>query len=209
MHGMYWNRVGSEAGEIGCTVTRKPGTGDGSSAGWKPGKGGGAEPGTGDGSSAARKSEESSRAKPEEGREAEPEKGREAKPEKGREAKPEKGREAKPGQSGRRRSGSRISCQRTVQLLAAVLFNGYAIGFRKGKIFTGSSKALCVPVLNCYSCPGALGGMPNRFAPGGYERFRASFSVLCTGDADALWHCVGASDMRFAVSVWAGAGFIA
>lgn len=54
----------------------------------------------------------------------------------------------------------RLSFQRVIQLLAAVLFNGYAAGFRKGRIFTGGSKAFCVPVLNCYSCPGALGACP-------------------------------------------------
>lgn len=53
-----------------------------------------------------------------------------------------------------------ISFQRVVQLIAAALFNGYLIGFQKGKIFTGSTKAFCVPVLNCYSCPGALGACP-------------------------------------------------
>lgn len=47
-----------------------------------------------------------------------------------------------------------------IQLAAAALFNGYAAGFQKGRIFTGGSKALCVPVLNCYSCPGALGACP-------------------------------------------------
>jgi len=46
------------------------------------------------------------------------------------------------------------------QLAAAALFNGYFIGFAKGKIFQGKSKAICVPVLNCYSCPGALGACP-------------------------------------------------
>lgn len=44
--------------------------------------------------------------------------------------------------------------------MSAALFNGYVIGFAKGKIFTGKSKAFCVPVLNCYSCPGALGACP-------------------------------------------------
>ena len=53
-----------------------------------------------------------------------------------------------------------ISRQRLIQLLAAALFNGYAAGFQKGRIFTGGSKAVCVPVLNCYSCPGALGACP-------------------------------------------------
>lgn len=54
----------------------------------------------------------------------------------------------------------RISLQRVCQFVFAVLINGYAVGFQKGKIYTGKSKALCVPVLNCYSCPGALGACP-------------------------------------------------
>lgn len=53
-----------------------------------------------------------------------------------------------------------ISRQRAIQLVSAALFNGYAAGFQKGRIFTGGSKAVCVPVLNCYSCPGALGACP-------------------------------------------------
>lgn len=47
-----------------------------------------------------------------------------------------------------------------VQAAAAVFFNGYLAGFAQGKIFTGPTKAVCVPVLNCYSCPGALGACP-------------------------------------------------
>ena len=54
----------------------------------------------------------------------------------------------------------KISFQRIVQLISAVLLNGYAIGFAQGKIYTGKTKAFCVPVLNCYSCPGALGACP-------------------------------------------------
>ena len=53
-----------------------------------------------------------------------------------------------------------VSFQRRMQLLSAVLLNAYALGFQKGKIFTGGTKAFCVPVLNCYSCPGALGACP-------------------------------------------------
>ena len=53
-----------------------------------------------------------------------------------------------------------ISFQRIVQLISAVLVNGYMTGFQKGKIFSGGTKAVCVPVLNCYSCPGALGACP-------------------------------------------------
>ena len=53
-----------------------------------------------------------------------------------------------------------MRAQRVVQLVCAAVFNGYAAGFAKGAIFTGASKAVCVPVLNCYSCPGALGSCP-------------------------------------------------
>lgn len=54
----------------------------------------------------------------------------------------------------------RISLRRIIQLTAAVILNGYAAGFARKRIFTGRSKAVCVPVLNCYSCPGALGSCP-------------------------------------------------
>ena len=47
-----------------------------------------------------------------------------------------------------------------IQAAFAALFNGYAAGFAKGKIFTGPAKGVCIPVLNCYSCPGALGACP-------------------------------------------------
>lgn len=46
------------------------------------------------------------------------------------------------------------------QLIYSALTNGYALGFVRGTIFTGWSKQFCVPGLNCYSCPGALGACP-------------------------------------------------
>jgi polyferredoxin len=51
--------------------------------------------------------------------------------------------------------------KRTIfQLAWAALTNGYALGYVNGRIFTGWSKSICVPGLNCYSCPGALGACP-------------------------------------------------
>ncbi len=50
--------------------------------------------------------------------------------------------------------------RRLIQLYAALLYNAHLKGFVKGEIFTGQSKALCVPGLNCYSCPGAVGACP-------------------------------------------------
>ena len=47
-----------------------------------------------------------------------------------------------------------------VQLLFTVFTNGYAYGFLHGKIYQGRLKYVCVPGLNCYSCPGALASCP-------------------------------------------------
>lgn len=46
------------------------------------------------------------------------------------------------------------------QALWALLTNSYFIGFVQGKIYKGKLKNLCVPGLNCYSCPGAVGSCP-------------------------------------------------
>lgn len=47
-----------------------------------------------------------------------------------------------------------------IQFLTAFLYNGNLSGFVSGKIWQGPSKSICVPGLNCYSCPGALGSCP-------------------------------------------------
>ena len=47
-----------------------------------------------------------------------------------------------------------------VQLAWTALSNGYLAGFLRGKIYRGPLKKLCLPGLNCYSCPGALGACP-------------------------------------------------
>ena len=48
----------------------------------------------------------------------------------------------------------------TVQLLWTVITNSFVTGFTQGKIYQGQGKKLCLPGLNCYSCPGALGSCP-------------------------------------------------
>lgn len=47
-----------------------------------------------------------------------------------------------------------------VQLLFSLLTNGHWSGFFSGQIYQGDGKRCCVPGLNCYSCPGALGACP-------------------------------------------------
>ena len=48
----------------------------------------------------------------------------------------------------------------TVQAAAALLQNANVKGFFKGELYRGASKQVCVPGLNCYSCPGAVGACP-------------------------------------------------
>lgn len=47
-----------------------------------------------------------------------------------------------------------------VQAGAAVGSNAYIAGFFAGSIFKGPTKYVCLPGLNCYSCPGAIGACP-------------------------------------------------
>ena len=47
-----------------------------------------------------------------------------------------------------------------IQATSTLLTNAYVPGFIKGNIYTGAAKQVCVPGLNCYSCPGALGSCP-------------------------------------------------
>lgn len=47
-----------------------------------------------------------------------------------------------------------------IQASFAALSNGYIKGFAHGEIFTSKTKFVCVPGMNCYSCPGALGACP-------------------------------------------------
>lgn len=47
-----------------------------------------------------------------------------------------------------------------VQFAFVAVTNGYFKGFTEGKIYTGKLKMFCLPGLNCYSCPGAVGACP-------------------------------------------------
>lgn len=46
------------------------------------------------------------------------------------------------------------------QILYTIVTNGYIYGYLHGKIYKGNLKYACVPGLNCYSCPGAVGSCP-------------------------------------------------
>lgn len=50
--------------------------------------------------------------------------------------------------------------RRFFQLIALVGSNSYFQGFVNKTIYKGSTKAVCVPFMNCYSCPGARFSCP-------------------------------------------------
>lgn len=50
--------------------------------------------------------------------------------------------------------------RRCIQAVSALLYNANLPGFAEGSIYKGKSKGVCVPGLNCYSCPGAIASCP-------------------------------------------------
>lgn len=50
--------------------------------------------------------------------------------------------------------------RRIIQLYAALLTNANLKGFGNGQIYKGNVKNICVPGLNCYSCPAASAACP-------------------------------------------------
>lgn len=53
------------------------------------------------------------------------------------------------------------SKRRLIQIYAALLYNANIKGFISGRIYDSrTTKYMCVPGFNCYSCPGAIGSCP-------------------------------------------------
>ncbi len=50
--------------------------------------------------------------------------------------------------------------RKLVQMITLISTNGYVKGFLDRSIYSGKLKNICVPGLNCYSCPGAFGACP-------------------------------------------------
>ena len=71
--------------------------------------------------------------------------------------------------------------RRLIQLYAALLYNAHLSGFATGTIYTGPVKSVCVPGLNCYSCPGAVGACP----------LGALQNALAASPARVPWYILG------------------
>lgn len=73
--------------------------------------------------------------------------------------------------------------RRIIQLISAVVYNSDVRGFFTGTVSKSPGKHLCVPGLNCYSCPGAvascpLGALQNSIASGKLPFFVTGFLLL-------------------------------
>lgn len=67
-----------------------------------------------------------------------------------------------------------------VQAGATILSNANFSGFFSGSIYKGKLKSVCVPGLNCYSCPGALGSCPigSLQAVIGSSKFKFTYYIM-------------------------------
>lgn len=71
------------------------------------------------------------------------------------------------------------SKRKIIQLYAALLFNANIKGFTSGNIYKGSTKQFCVPGLNCYSCPGAVGACPLGSLQGSFSADKSTLFYVC------------------------------
>lgn len=67
----------------------------------------------------------------------------------------------------------RKSSRWKIQLLATLASNPFLLNFFKGKLYRGMLKSVCVPGLNCYSCP--IGSLQ---AVIGSSKFSASYYIV-------------------------------
>ena len=68
-----------------------------------------------------------------------------------------------------------------IQSIALLLQNANWKGFFTGKIYQGNTKYVCVPGLNCYSCPGAVMSCPIGALQNSLSSFRFRFPYYVLG----------------------------
>ena len=88
-----------------------------------------------------------------------------------------------------------------IQALWRSLQNSHVTGFVTGKIYTGKLKNACVPGLNCYSCPGAVGACPIGSSSGCDRELEFQDGLLCGGISYLHWSYGGKTDLRFSLSL--------
>ena len=71
--------------------------------------------------------------------------------------------------------------RKIVQILSLLGNNAYFAGFLKGRIYKGPLKSVCVPGLNCYSCPGAVSSCPIGSLQAVLGSYQYRFTFYVTG----------------------------
>ena len=69
--------------------------------------------------------------------------------------------------------------RKLMQLYFALLFNANLKGFVSGNIYQGDTKRFCVPGINCYSCPGAVGACPLGSFQGSFSADHSTIYYVC------------------------------
>lgn len=71
--------------------------------------------------------------------------------------------------------------RKIIQWITTLLYNANLTGFIKGNLYKGKLKGICVPGLNCYSCPGAIGTCPIGALQSSLSNLKRSFSYYMVG----------------------------
>ena len=78
-----------------------------------------------------------------------------------------------------------------LQVCAVLLTNPHLPNLLKGQIYRGKGKTVCVPGLNCYSCPAATGACPIGALQSVIGSSKFKFSYYVTGTLILLGYCWG------------------
>jgi len=70
-----------------------------------------------------------------------------------------------------------LNKRRKIQVLSALGFNIYLPAWLRGEIYQGGTKGVCVPILNCPSCPSAIGACPVGSLQNFFSTMKFNFSI--------------------------------
>lgn len=96
--------------------------------------------------------------------------------------------------------------RRWIQLASALIYNANLKGFGEAAIYQGKTKGVCVPGLNCYSCPGGHCRLSAWDAAKCTEQCASSFPILYSRLFDSFRIVPGENDLRLFVSLWIDSG---
>ncbi len=71
--------------------------------------------------------------------------------------------------------------RKIIQVLATLITNLNLKGFLSGTIYSGRMKSVCVPGMNCYSCPGAMGACPIGALQSTMHKVKSTVSAYVVG----------------------------